>query len=726
MRLVRLAALTVVLATVYFAQYLYDTTSLTGFFPSWLLAQSPILNNVLRLLSGDLVELATWLTLLSLLSFGLLAPWWQGEHGRAYRRLRRGRSRLRAWWWVAQSLLLLALVGGAGILWLEMQGNLPLWAVGLWVGTIALYVIGGVVASRVRAPVVYGDSYLETVRPWDGWPYWVVLLVIFAALYSYRLFELPVRIDPLSAHVALAAQAWVRDLELPRLASAPSELPLPTLGFVALTRFILRDNLLAVRVAGVSAALLLISAVWLVGSELFRRLPVFGLYGEVLEDDGRWVALLAMMVVGVSLPIFHWSRSPLVLEGLAIGTLGLWALLRGLRRDRPGLLGLSALLLGWAIFYGPVGLLSTVVALLLWWGVLLLESSWLTGKLVAREQGGQAVPVQRGVGWRGFGYWLAGIAVMISPLLGRWLTVPGAFAAQWVWPGEVLISQEGLLLGASLDWRARLVTTLLGLNHLPDATAMLQFDDHLVYSLLAPLLALALGALLLNIDSLVGWSIVTWLVVMVVGVGLTASILPNWAAMVVLLPVVGLAIAFALDRLRLLIMVSAGTWTLQATVYLALGLVVTAGFFGWINYYNVIQRESDLPSSVGRALREAGNRPVALVSANVPLEQVLSDPVVQMLAAERTDLAQLPTVNARNWLPLPPTTRLLLAPGDGALQSAVESAYPGGSFTVMRDLHANPLLYLYDIPNDPASDLASDGAGTPVEEATQPASPLPE
>jgi hypothetical protein len=412
-----------------------------------------------------------------------------------------------------------------------------------------------------------------------------------------------------------------------------------------------------------------------------------------MEDDGRWIALMAMMIAGVSLPLFHSSRVPLVLEGVALGTFGLWALLRGLRRDRPALLGLSALCLGWAVFYGPVGLLLGIIALLIWWGVLLLEPNWLTGKLVARERGGEAVQVQRGVGWRGFGYWLAGIIVITMPLLSYWLAVPGSFAGHWAWPGGVIVRQGSALLA----WRERLEMAVLGLNHLADATATLRYAQPFVHSLLAPLLALALGALLLNIDSLVGWTLVTWLVTGLVGIGLTVPVVPNWVAMVVLLPPVALSVAFVLDRLRLLIMTNAGTWTLQATVYLAMGVVVAAGLFSWVDYYNVAQRDSDLVTSVGRALREASGRPVVLVSANVLLEQVVADPVVQMLGAERNDLAQLPIVNPRNWSPLAPGTRLLLAPGDGALQAAVEAAYPVASFAVMRDLQANPLLYIYDL-----------------------------
>lgn len=693
MRLVRLVALLLVLATVYFAQYLFDTTSLADFFPTWLLTRWPPLSATTRWLPEDLLELATWLTLLALLSFGLLAPWWQGERGRAYRRLRRGRTELRKWWWVAQLFLALALCSTLVTMWLLLSESAPTTILIAWLTSLAFYAIGGVVASRVRPPVVYGEGYLENVRPWDSWPYLIILLGIFALLYSYRLLDLPLRLDPLSARIGLAAQAWVRDHELPHLATAANDFPLPTVGVVALSRTLFQDNLVAIRIAGVISALFLLCAVWLVGTELFRRVPVYGTFGEVLEDDGRWIALMALIVVGVSLPLYHWSRVPMVLEGVAFGTFALWALLRGVRRDRPALLGLSALTLGWAIYYGPSGFLLALVALLIWCGVLLLEPSWLTGKYVTRDSNGEAVPVQRGVGWRGFGYWIAGIVIVIVPLITLWATTSGSFSAHWIWPDGTLIRQSSTLI----SWRERLELSILGLNHLTDATATLRYDQHFVHSLLAPILAIALGALLLNIDSMVGWTIITWLLVGLLAAGLSVPVVPSWVSMVVLLPVVGLAVAFALDRLRLHLMTNAGTWTLQATVYLALGLVVTAGFFGWIEYYNVAQRDGDLVTSVGQALRDADDRPVVVVNANVQLEESLSNPVVQLLAGQREQMTEVVTVNARNWPPLSPGTRLLLAPGDSALQQAMMAAYPYGTLTVMRDLNANPLLYVYDL-----------------------------
>lgn len=689
MRLVRLLTLTLIVAAVYFAQLLVHTTSLTDFLPAWLVALAPGLARVPARLPADHIGLAQWLTLLGLLSFGLITPWWHGEHGRAYRRLPPGDAQLRPWWWAAQVTLILALMAAVALLLLPERAT-PNVVLGVWGAALGVYLLAGGLASRVRPPVVYSDLYLEVVRPWSGWPLLLVLLVLLGAFYGFQLVDLPLRVDELTATTSLAAQAWV-DGQTPPLAATPTAGPLPTLVVSAFFHRLVEDNLLAARLAGLAAAAGLIAAVWLMATELFRRTPVYGHFGEVLEDDGRWIALLAVLALGVLLPMLHFARVPLVLEGVTWGTLGLWALLVGLRRDRPLLLGVSALLLGWAVYYGPVGLLMVVVALLVWWGVLLLQRDWLTGKDLAEPQRREPVCVQRGAGWRGFGYWLAGLIVGCAPLVAFWTRTPGAWAAQWTWfPAPAIApTSDGI-------W-PQVQTTLAGLNMLADAAGFVPYPSQFVAPLLAPLLALAMGALLLSFDTLTGWTLVAWLGTGVVGVALTAPVHPDWLALTLLLPPIALALAFVLDRLRLLIMQTAGTWSLQATVYLAMGVLIAAGFYSWVEFYGMGQREIDLASAVGRVLAASGDAPVVMVQGQVELGTLLDDPVVQMLAGERGDLTRVQYLSPISWPPIPPGTRVLLAADHSTLPEALDAAYPGGQMTILRDLRANPILYIYDV-----------------------------
>jgi hypothetical protein len=410
-----------------------------------------------------------------------------------------------------------------------------------------------------------------------------------------------------------------------------------------------------------------------------------------LEDDGRGLALLTVLALGVLLPMLHWARVPGALEGVGWSTWALWALLRGLRTDRPWLLGVSAVAFGWAVYYGAVGLLMLPVALLVWGGVWLVQREWLTGKLLPGRAGQPAVRVQRGVGGRGFGYWLAGIVVTLAPLLNLWWRVPGAWAAQWRWPTG---SPDGLL--AEPGW-GRVQLTLAGLNWLPDAAGFVPYATPFVPMILFPLAAIALGALLLNLDSVMGWTLIAWLGVGIVGVALTTSIQPNWLALALLLPPIALALAFVLDRLRLLIMQTAGTWTLQATVYLAVGVLVAAGFWGWVEFYGAGQRNVDLASAVGRVLRESGDVQVVVVGGSAELAQLLDDPVVQMLAGGSDNLTHVQSLAPVSWPPLPVGTRLLVAADGSTLPAALDAAYPGGQMTILRDLRANPVLYVYDL-----------------------------
>jgi hypothetical protein len=212
-----------------------------------------------------------------------------------------------------------------------------------------------------------------------------------------------------------------------------------------------------------------------------------------------------------------------------------------------------------------------------------------------------------------------------------------------------------------------------------------------------PVLVLGLGALILAIDSVMGWSLTTWSVTGVVAAALLAPSAPSWAAMLALLPMAGLVAAFGLDRLRVMVMTTLGTWSLQATVYLAVGVILAAGLFGWVTYYGFAQRDTDLATAMGRAIGAAGQRPVVLVHGNESPEETVKGDVVRMLANNPTASAHMTAVTAPDWAGVAPDARLLVAPGDWMQVGALETAFPDGQLTVVRDVRANPVLYIYDL-----------------------------
>jgi len=174
----------------------------------------------------------------------------------------------------------------------------------------------------------------------------------------------------------------------------------------------------------------------------------------------------------------------------------------------------------------------------------------------------------------------------------------------------------------------------------------------------------------------------------------------GWGPLAMVLPVIGLAVAFALDRLRVLVMLNVGTWSLQATVYLALGVIVAAGLVGWVTYYGGARRDADLASSVGRTLRTTGTRPLVLVNGRVEMSAVLEEPATRLLTNGASATLPFTVLDVGIWPPLPAGARVLIAPEDAELAAAVEAAYAGGQVWVMRDKDANPLLYGVDFPPD--------------------------
>ncbi|MCC6165705.1 MAG: hypothetical protein IT329_00630 [Caldilineaceae bacterium] len=721
MRLLRLLVLVAVVALAYFAQYIFDHGSLADFYPGRLLALFPPLRRTTRWLPADLLVFAQWITAVSLLGFGLLSPTWAGETNRLYRRrpVSAGPGAARPWRWAAWALMAAALLLAALGWGMAARTAQPFWPRGIWLGAMLALLGAAYAYSRAAPGVAYARRYIAYVRPASAGYGLALLLVILALLYTFELRDLPARVDPITAGTGLQVRQVLQGDGSFLWQGEPA---LPRLGLALLMTWVAHDGLLGVRLAGVGAGLLTVAAAWLLATELFRRAPQQGEFGEVIEDDGRWLALMAAASAAVGVAVYHFARMPVYLESVALGSLAIWALLRGLRTDRPWLLALSGLGLGWTWYYGPQALTFTLVALAAWIGVALLERGWLTGKVVsareavmriapAREAAARESPVrvQHGAGWGGFGLWLVGLLVFVAPLLSLWIGDPGATPSLLAWRAAGAASPERLAPELQ-TWAAdppslaqlgvNLRLALSGLNQLPDRSGLTSAPTHLLPGLLAPLLVLAVGALLLNMDSLMGWVIVTWLGSALLAAALTAPVHPFWPALLPILPAVGLALAFVMDRLRVLLMETLGTWTLQATVYLALGVVVAAGMLSWIAFYQAAH-DGDLASAVGRAAGNATEIQLVVVNGQEHLGRVLEQPVVLFLAGEETS-AQALQVQAGAWPDsLSTPARILVAPADVGYIPLLQALYPGGVWQAQRDLSANPILYIYDLAAEP-------------------------
>jgi hypothetical protein len=277
--------------------------------------------------------------------------------------------------------------------------------------------------------------------------------------------------------------------------------------------------------------------------------------------------------------------------------------------------------------------------------------------------------------------------------LGVWLHDPAAFAT---YARGLRLTTDFVAAWPLVDVWANLRNNFLGRMWLPDAGSAAKFPGHFVHSLVAPLIWLAVGALLVNLDRFVGWALASWLLATLVFASVTAAVAPDWALLALLLPGISLALAFAFDRFYAAWRSPTSGWPGTAATYLLLGLLVAIGFNSAVAYYNFAATQGDTASYVGRAVRAAAQQPAILVaSASVALPPP-SDDVVRFLAWPDAcpivlDVAELPPS-------LPPASHLLMLPADTAALDAVRTRYPGGMLTVTRDLHANPRLLVYRLP----------------------------
>lgn len=672
MRFLRLVGLIAALTAAWFAAYIFYHRSLSDFFSQRVLELLPALYRLTRWLPDDLFNLALWLSALAALVFGLVLPAWQGMVGppaadapRQQARAISWRSRLGGVFMVLA--LVVALVNAVYLTFTQQE---PLFVRLIWAGALLAYLTGCLLLDLAHKNSSRSPR-AEAPSPERSWGGLVLVLLGAGLLFGWRLIETPAAVPDAVVQIGLRALAAVRgeqthfflggDAPLLPLASMPT----------ALAVWLTGDLLVGTRIAAFCTALLLVLVTWLVGCELFRRTRTVNEYEMTLEDEGQWVALLAAALVAVNLMMVHFSRQPLYLEPVAWGALGLWAGLRGVRTADPLALGLSGVLIGLAALLYPSGWLLAPLGLLWWVGVWLLQPEWLQ----RQRTGGR------------FGLiWLGALLLTTAPMWMSWLRNPDLFLARW----------QG-----SLASTLSLTTAFLSGAELGARFGSLSAD---LASLLLALWILAIGALLLNLDRPVGWLLLTWCGVGALGGAALTTLEEDWSYFLPLLPAVALTLAFTLDRLRAALLASAGGWLAQATTYGVVSLVLWMGLSVWIDYQQLARTHLDTPSTLGRVLRTlpTGRTPVLVLgpatSAAAAEINWFSPALNFFLNGETVKTPQI-VVRPDAWpAMLPPASTLLILPEAAAVVSEAEARFPGGLLTVMRDLHANPVLYLYELP----------------------------
>ncbi|MEX1020363.1 MAG: hypothetical protein WDZ49_11940 [Litorilinea sp.] len=654
----------------------------------------------------------------SIILLSLAAPVWHGETQRVYRAVRQAAVNRPTTGYLGAALITVsAILLGSCLLAIRAQSTTLLYAtIAL---TIPVYGAGLIILQRNHAPPPYQRVDPQPIQPYHHWMGLVAVLAVVVAILIWILPSLPFSLDAFSlAHASLAASTHV-DLVAPIKATrqiAASALIWPSHLLGAWTGDVFRSGILR----GALAATAVVVGSWLVACELLRRTPTVGQFGEPLQDDGAWPAQLTAAALPAFVGFFHLARIPFVFEPVALGLLGLWLLLLGARTRNLPTVGLSALLTGSTPLYGSVGILWITVGLAAWLGIWLFQRAWLTGRRVkiAVTPRTAAAPIRvktqanlqvgAGLGMRAIALWALGVLITGLPAAA----------------GLLNFAQDGI--NGALD-HAGFATPYFAF-HIDSALPTLSqhvnaagdfllapylFDLPLQLSgpWLGPLLLLALIVLLVNLDHLVGWIGAIWLAcVLLPMIRLDPASPAQLMWLAAALPALALALAMLLDRLRAGILHNLGSWNMQATVYACTGLLIASLAGNLVTYvesaalYNTPTAElaRHLPPLLARGpvyIATEGTPAAAAISSVDLSRQTLSAPHMRPIVNLIVESA--PGTPARFITPdawpraLPTDAHVLIAGGEVHILARLRADFGPGTVSTQRDLHSNPVLYIY-------------------------------
>jgi hypothetical protein len=534
-----------------------------------------------------------------------------------------------------------------------------LYTLGLWLMAGCALLFGILVPRWEEQPAATKRADGEPLEKAGGTLPWVwlgLILVATALLIGWGWTSLPVRIDPQVARSGLQAKALLAGTGSGWLAPGATGAPQITYFPAGLAALVLGNALAGAHLAGLLAGLATVIATYLLADELFW-----------LSPQRHSLAILGAGFTAAAVALFHFGRLAHYLPATAAGVLAAWAFLAGQRKANLLLMAASGALAACALWLDRSGLLFAPL-LLLWWLGLRLQTA---------------------VSWRPLALWLAGYLLFVAPLLIAWMASPAAWQAYL---------QGGPDQGVLGDWWTNLRAAAATLFWMPDASSAFGYSSHFVHSVVAPLFVLGMGALLLNLDRLIGWCLVTWLGCALLLSSALGPVAPYWPLLLPVLPVAGITIVFALDRMAALWAQASHESSSTAAASLAGGLLIAVAVLSWISYYEFAAAGGDPASYTGRALAMLSPKAVAVLVSSTPGDAVrLDDPVLQFVAGSRVNQALAVGIDA---LPatLPPASQIIIQGGDTTALSAARARYPSATVEVERDLQSNPRLFVLQLP----------------------------
>lgn len=666
---------------------------------------------------------AQLLTLIAVALFASVVPVWRGDFRRVYRALpnssrHSSKDKPSTDPHIATTSIALPARLNPSILWIVSVAAALSALIGVITGAdtfagVALalalsgFLAGTIVEHSRRNPPGYRRDDVLPIFPYRGWPWLLIILFIVGVILIYLNRTLPLLVDPLT----LAHAQSIVELQAGTTQATVVEriLHWPAAMAAHWTGDVLQAGIWRAQIAALAGVV----GIWLVACELFRRTPDPGRYGEIVEDDGTFVAVLGAACYPALLVFAHFARIPLIMEPVSLGLFALWGLLIGARKRNFILVGTSGLLAGLLAGYGTTGLAWMGITLFAWLGILMFHRPWIAGRraVAKRARSGQPLPthakaegvrrqdslvqVETGLGKRGMGWWAWGTTLVAgATVLPQWRQHASFASSDSLNP---LSAVPEHLSHALPSWP-------IGLHVLADANtemgiSILNYPAITIGPLLGPLILLAIGILFINLDHLLGW-VITACLVCSAAVFFSADMLSvGWQGWYIAsLPAQALAIAFTLDRIRSAILHNLGSWMVQATIYACGGALIAALAANTITYieYAALQRtpETELARLLP-ALNRSGNWHIA---TQYPESGRLVSPTAQTLI--RFYGAEEPNVlHPANWpQTLPAGDIVLIDAQEARILRELQWDFGIGRLDTARNLRSDPVLFVYHVP----------------------------